>query len=93
MSNLNVFDSIVCGLPRYLAGLSAFIDIRRIKYIVIAYPDRERISPRPANLAAINADGDIRLRLGVLQLVDQHVNFGDISVLAATDGRQRIENN
>ena len=93
MSNLNVFDSILRGLPRYLAGLSAFIDIRQIKSIVIAYSDRKRISPRPANLAEMNADGDIRLRLGFLQLIDQHINFGDVSVLATADGRQRIENN
>jgi hypothetical protein len=71
MSNLNVFDSVVLRLPRYLAGLSGLIDIRQIKSIVIAYSDRKRISPRPANLAAFNADGDIRLRLGGLQPVDQ----------------------
>src|SRR5215470_10904853 len=93
MSNLNVFDSVVLRLPRYLAGLSGLIDIRQIKSIVIAYSDRKRISPRPANLAAFNADGDIRLRLGGLQPVDQRVNFGDVNVLATADGRQRSENN
>src|SRR5882672_2037741 len=53
---LSVSDLIVRGLPRYLAGLPAFIDIRQIKSVIVEYPDWKRISSGPVNLASEDAD-------------------------------------
>ena len=86
------FHFIVRRFPRYLAWLSAFIDIRQIETIIVAYSNRKRISPRPVNLAAMDTDGDTWLRLGFYQLFNQCIDFGKINILTSADVGKRIEN-